>query len=874
MIPIQISIAGFLSYRDKVELDFTSFDLACIAGRNGSGKSSILDAITWSLFGRARQRNESLINTHPDVKAAEVIFTFAYEGNIYRIQRSNPRGKISILEFYIHQNSENDESITALKKSSALNISKLNNWKPLTERTLRQTQKLIEDTLRLDYETFINASFFLQGKADQFTQQRPGDRKRILGSILGLEIWEVYRRRTVEQRKGIEADVASLDGRLHEINLELAEESQRKDYLKSLNGKLEDAQKNRIFHEKSLERTKIAISVIEDQRKAVQTIERQLEKSCSYLEELQNKFADRREEGKTFTGIIKRENEIDSAYEDWQASRIALEKWNQIAAKFFEHDKRRNEPLAEIRKAETRLEEQAKKLQEEYEEVKIEQAEIPQLKSQLEISNKKLEQVNDQIAHRKELENELKEARQRWNVAEGENPLLKAEMEKLKERIETLKQTEGAVCPLCNGPLEKQDRKNLIDTLTDQGKEMGDKYRLNMSTLGGAEKLVKDLENQISKLADLEDKLRTHTRSIDKYNSRLEQIDVIKKKWEQAGSVQLEKLRGTLEKENYALQAREKLAEIDAELKQIGYDAKSHDDARKDEAEKHVSEEEYRSLEKARAAVAPLEREIADLESQISKRQDEVSKLEGKYNDAAASLSEAEAQAPDLEDEERQLQDVKEVENSLHMEIGAARQKVRVLEDLKTRRKDIEENREILASRVGHHRQLERAFSRDGVPALLIEQALPQIEVKANDILERLSGGTMSVRFVTQATYKDKKRKDLKETLDIKISDSAGVRDYEMFSGGEAFRVNFAIRLALSEILASRAGASLQTLVIDEGFGSQDTQGRQRLIEAINMVRKDFAKILVITHIDELKDAFPTRIEVEKDNHGSTISVV
>jgi len=143
-----------------------------------------------------------------------------------------------------------------------------------------------------------------------------------------------------------------------------------------------------------------------------------------------------------------------------------------------------------------------------------------------------------------------------------------------------------------------------------------------------------------------------------------------------------------------------------------------------------------------------------------------------------------------------------------------------------------------------------------------------------NEVLERLSGGNMSVRFVTQAEYKDKKREDLRETLDIRISDSVGTRDYEMYSGGEAFRVNFAIRLALSEVLAQRAGARLQMLVIDEGFGSQDTQGRQRLVEAINLVKADFAKILVITHIDELKDAFPNRIEVTKTGRGSVVQVI
>ena len=62
-------------------------------------------------------------------------------------------------------------------------------------------------------------------------------------------------------------------------------------------------------------------------------------------------------------------------------------------------------------------------------------------------------------------------------------------------------------------------------------------------------------------------------------------------------------------------------------------------------------------------------------------------------------------------------------------------------------------------------------------------------------------------------------------------------------------------------------------LVIDEGFGSQDALGRQRLVEAINLVKDDFAKILVITHLDELKDAFPTRIEVEKTDRGSMVTV-
>ncbi|MEN6523994.1 MAG: AAA family ATPase, partial [Anaerolineaceae bacterium] len=61
MIPITLKLAGFLSYAEPVEIDFTNFDLACISGQNGAGKSSLLDAITWALFGIARKRDDSII---------------------------------------------------------------------------------------------------------------------------------------------------------------------------------------------------------------------------------------------------------------------------------------------------------------------------------------------------------------------------------------------------------------------------------------------------------------------------------------------------------------------------------------------------------------------------------------------------------------------------------------------------------------------------------------------------------------------------------------------------------------------------------------------------------------------------------------------
>jgi len=232
MIPLHLSLSGFLSYHDPVEIDFTSFDLACISGPNGAGKSSLLDAITWVLFAQARRRDDAVINTLTWKASgqAQVSLVFAYEGNIYRVQRIKPRDKTMLLEFFILQQAPMDvdrQSEASPPLSSLYSPLSSGIWKPLTERTMRETEERIQQVLRLDYETFANASFFLQGKADQFTQQRPGDRKRILSSILGLEIWEEYRQRAFDRRRALETEVDGLDGRLQEIQAELAEERER-----------------------------------------------------------------------------------------------------------------------------------------------------------------------------------------------------------------------------------------------------------------------------------------------------------------------------------------------------------------------------------------------------------------------------------------------------------------------------------------------------------------------------------------------------------------------------------------------------------------------------------------------------------------------
>ena len=857
MIPISLKLSGFLSYRDPVEIDFTGFDLACISGANGAGKSSLLDAVTWALFGQARKRDESLVNLQS--KAAEVVFTFAYENNIYRVIRALPRGKTTSLEFQIQHSAIGNQQ---------------SEWRPLTERTIRDTQSRIESILRLDYETFVNASFFLQGKADQFTQQPPGKRKAILSNILGLEIWEIYRERAAERRKVIERELSLADDHIQEIEAELTEEPQRNARLAELEELSRQLAAARKAQESALANIKQVRAALDKQRELVEKLAEVLKHSQANLSGLQTRLDEKEVERASYADLQARAGEIESAYAAWQSARAELERWEAVAEKFREQEKKRQPLLEEIASERARLEQEQKTLLEQ-ERVTSDQLSVTSgLETELSAGRNALEKVETKLIQRAEVEAQEQAAREKQAELRAENERMKSEMDELKARIDKLEAADGAICPLCGQPLSPDERAALIERLTAEGKEMGGRWRANRATIDQIATQIADLESQILNLASAENERLAHSNAVAQITERLETLHKQAADWETVGARRLKEITRWLEAEKFAAEARKKLAKVDQELADLGYDAAAHDAARRAESVGRAAEAEYRALELARAALKPLEDEIHNLQSRITNQQSTIGNQQSEYDAAAAALAAAESRAPDLESAERALFDLQEQENRLNQEVGAARQKVTVLDDLRARKVRLESEREELARQIDLHKTLERAFGKDGVPALLIEQALPEIEAKANELLDRLSDGTMSVRFVTQAAYKDKTREDLKETLDIQISDGAGIRDYEMYSGGEAFRVNFAIRLALSGVLAQRKGARLQTLVIDEGFGSQDAQGRQRLIEAINAVRGDFAKILVITHLDELKDAFPTRIEVEKAERGSTVRVM
>ena len=323
----------------------------------------------------------------------------------------------------------------------------------------------------------------------------------------------------------------------------------------------------------------------------------------------------------------------------------------------------------------------------------------------------------------------------------------------------------------------------------------------------------------------------------------------------------LARLDGILAREEYAPTERNKLVSVRDEIAAAGYDAAADDAVRRALDAAVAAAEAIAESEKAAVRLEEARASRVQAAERVTLATAEHAKAEHGYSQAASGFTGLPAARAKLA----------EIEAGARARIATAAQ---TIERLRVRATEASEARERAAAAKRRQRlydKLAKAFGRDGIPARIIGNAVPELQREANELLNLLSDGTLTISI--ESVRRTRSGKD-KESLDITVYDGGERRPYEMYSGGERLRIDFALRVALSRLLVHRAGARLETLVIDEGFGSQDAEGRARLIEAIHRVKDSFALILVMTHLDDVKDQFPVRIEVAKDPaRGSSVRV-
>ena len=851
MIPVRLRLQGFLSYLHPAELDFTAFSLACISGPNGAGKSSLLDALTWALFGQARRRDDAIIHTAAD--AASVTFEFDLADARYRVQRAKARGKSQLLE--LHQWDPEREA-----------------WRALSERRMRDTQAKIEHILGLDYRTFVHASFFLQGQADNFARQTPAERKETLARVLDLQQWEQFYERARERRRAAESALQRLDEARREAQDILLQRETVEAEQSRLQADLERLAEQRRQIEASLRAAEALRAQIQAAQERVSRAREVLAQAQAEVEDAQRQRAAVQAELDALTTRLARREEILAAAEQRRALQVQLNELAQRGRRYRELQAQRAQVEAAYREARARLEQERAHLERLRAQALNAREQWQALEAQQAADQARLQALEGPTAE--ELNARLQEMAAEQARLQAENRELRAAMDELKDRLERLRAAEGATCPLCGQPLSDEHRQDLLARLEAEGKALAERYRANKQRLQALEAERAQAEEALRQARQAERERQALERALAARQARIQALRETWQRWQDEGAARLEEIVRLLEEDAFAPDLRRDLEALQAELDALEYDPEAHARVEAEWQALADAEAELQRLTQAEAQRAALQARGQDWDAHLAAAQERLERARADLVAAEEEYAQLRATAPDLDALQTQWHSLTAQERIHQQELGAVRQRLAFIAETEKRLQDMEAERAALVQRIAHYREVELACSKKGVPALLIEQALPHIEAEANELLARLTDGEMHLSFRTQAAYKDPKRKDTRETLDIIVSDAHGARPYETFSGGEAFRINFAIRLALARVLARRAGAQVRLLVIDEGFGSQDETGRQRLVEAINRVRDQFSHILVITHIAELRDRFPVRIEVEKTPEGSRLQLV
>lgn len=186
MRPLELTMEGFTCFRDKTVLDLSTLEVFGISGATGAGKSSLLDAITFALFGRVVRVGRSctsLISLGRD--AMSVVLAFRIGEKSYRVARRLRRGAATTAVL------EDDEAALASK--------------------VRDVDAKIESLVGMPFETFTQAVVLPQGQFAKFLSSTGAARTEILRNLLGLEIYDRMRRRAEEKRKEADQRLRILD---------------------------------------------------------------------------------------------------------------------------------------------------------------------------------------------------------------------------------------------------------------------------------------------------------------------------------------------------------------------------------------------------------------------------------------------------------------------------------------------------------------------------------------------------------------------------------------------------------------------------------------------------------------------------------------
>lgn len=847
MKPLRIEISNFGAIQ-QTNINLRDITCAAIAGPNGAGKSTAFTiAPRFALFGAVKSGCSVDDMVRTGSTEAAVTFYFEQHGDVWRVIRTrSTKGK-------------GKSTLELQRQSGEL-------WTSESGASIAETQKKIISLLNLDDETFVSSSMILQGRANEFTSRPAGQRKAILTQILQLEQYEKLQEKARSKAQEVNISLEKCKVKIADIDTRLAAKP-------------------------SIEGEKLAAEV---KLTAVVTSIAQLEQDLQTAQVGYN----------VLVAKIQQADEIGQ-----QAKKLR----DDVSVKTLERDRQQ-----------VRLD-NANKLLDREAEILAKVADYEATKDTVIALRTKKEQQNNIAAEAQRLKNDLYAVEQSINDIVAKIVLNEDKLSKRSELEVAKSEYDAAIVNLAECQKRKEHDQLLLDAVKACDENLmraEDKY-LNQENV--FKQQIKSLEEKTAMLADagcvdIEHAQCRFLADAVTAKSQLPTTQEEYSKWRTAADAEISNLQIVLKQkkearaaygfnplEPFELQQKIdelkpsvdqllkldaiipllenlKVQKVDLENRQINLntqiETKRTEWLQLSEALKQLPELEFKmaqlepwlkskeQLPAAREAAKTAQEIITRLNSEIDITSAQADKLQQEYQ---AMIGDAEGLKTAAESKVRNIQEALKKHRDDHTvltgQLGWIQAKLDGLAQDESNKQTLVSEMEPLAKELVRWQTLVKAFGRDGIPALIIENAVPELERIANDILAQMTGGKNYLKFETQKELKS--RSGMAETLDIIVGDWAGERIYETFSGGEQLRIDFAIRFALAELLARRAGAKVDWLTIDEGFGSQSEEYLPAVIDAVKSVSNRFGLVLVISHVKAVQEAFEQRIEfrpaVEED---------
>lgn len=849
MIPVKLALKNFLSYGEDVPpLDFTQFHIACLSGNNGQGKSALLDALTWAVWGEGRKASQekkadsSLLRIGQ--KDMQVEFVFDLEGDRYRIIRTFSlvkKGSRSSLEFQVF-NQEDNKYIS------------------LTGPSLRKTQEKIIKTLRIDYQTFINSAFILQGRIDEFSRKSARERKEILSEILGLSRYDELASLAKSHLREINNIIMAKESRLEYIYQETANLDFYKEKIKELSESYKEISRKIKTEEVKVGKLEEEINLLRHKSEQCVELESRIEQQRQEIVRGQKQIELRKKEIVDCEKIISQKEKVFADFKNYQKFNTEN---NEFSRKLQKIRKIEEEKVFIQRKIESEradLEVEVRNKQDRYKDLKMKAEQGAKNRVRLLELEEKMKGIGLAEEQREEIQQKGSELKVEINSIKGQVARLEKENKDNQEKLRLLRENPEGECPLCEAKLNAERKRKIEDSI-NKG------ISLNLKRIEKLRKEAKESSKQKDRLAEKWKEAIQRLKDKDIWQQKLSKAYFEREESTQAAKLmvglqeEIKKLEKTIQERRYASEEQKRLKDIEGQIKNIGYDEERHRKLNRKIEELSNAPLEKAKLEEAEKKIDFLRDGLSELKENYQQKEINLKDLEKKIEKVKIELKELPSLKEKLVQEEQVLNSEQTLKDNILEERGGYQSKFDQCLKLGKEKKEISKELKKSKKEQNIYEKLIVAFGKNGIQALIIENALPEIEEEANNLLAKLTNNSTQISI---ESLRDLKSGGIKETLDIKISDELGFRDYEMYSGGEAFRIDFSLRIALSKLLTRRAGTKLRTLVIDEGFGTQDEEGIDNLVQAIQSISEDFDKILIITHLESLKDAFPVRIEVTK----------